>query len=287
MDEAFLQDLVAEAAQYLCFLSKRANVIHPDVLQTDSSCEFDSINRSLELIWDVSFSSSAAEAMGNQGCIELLWGIAFQSDDDRIQELCLGAMANMCLQSACCCRLLNMPGAAAACTALCAPSTGLDTGSGSYVQALRLSRVILGDRASAPHQQDLLRPFLDSNVCRLIVALFPQGQLQLDSELQAALLDLLILFFECAPDCDLFAQISDNFVRAGTFAVALRAAQGVFSDIVRIARFLSICQNHAVPSDLNGQCDAGYIICACVVMLAHPSLSCCGVALVCDFLSNS
>ena len=277
MDDAFLHDLVADAAQYLCSLSKEGAFRIPDA---DPVCDSGAINGILELIWDVSLSSSAAEAMGDLGCTELLWGIAFQSGDDRIQELCLGALANMCLQSACCCRLLALPDSAIACVALCVPSAGLDVGSGSYVQALRLSRVILGEHAAAPQRGALLGPFFNSTVCRQVAALLPKGRLQRDGELQAALIDLVAYILECAPECDVFAQISDNFIEAGVFAAALQAAQGAFSDVARIARLLSLCQNHARVMNLYDQIDTGCVMSACVAMLTQPSLSCCSTGIV-------
>jgi hypothetical protein len=280
MDDAFLQDLVAEVAQFLCTLSKQATVGDPKGLHIELAHESNSIHGSLELIWDISLSTSDAETMGNLGCIELLWGVAFQSDDDRIQELCLGAMANMCLQSTCCCRLLALPGAATACMALCAPTAGLDADSGSYVQALRLGHAIIGERASAPQQQALLQPFFDLKVCHQITELFPQGHLQSDSELQAALVDLLVFFLESAAESDLFAQISDCFILAGVFAAASMATQGAFSDMLRLSRLLSSCQDHAGTIDLYGQCEAGCIASACAALLMHPSMSCCCVAMV-------
>lgn len=281
MDDAFLRNLVAEAAQYLCSLTEgRALSSDRTILRTDSVHEADSIHNSLELIWDVSRSSSAAESMGNMGCAELLWGIAFHSDDDRIQELCLGALANLCLQSVCCCRLLALPGAAVACVALCGPSAGLNSSSGGYVQALRLSRVIIGESASEPQREELLRPFLDANVCDEVVALFPRGHLEFDSELQVALVDLLAYFLQSAQQCHLFALISNNFLRAGVFAAALRASHGVFTDNVRIAQFLLVCQIHAGVIDVYSQCDALDIVSAFAALLANPSWSCSGVAMV-------
>ena len=128
LDEGFLQDLVAKAAQYLCSTSSEAAECHVEIPTTSDS---DAIEITLELIWDVSFSPSASEAMEQLGCIQLLWGITFRTDNVRVQELCLGALANMCLQSSCCCRLLSLPNAAAACTRLCMPSGGLDVCSGS------------------------------------------------------------------------------------------------------------------------------------------------------------
>ena len=266
MDDAFLEDLVAKAAQHLCLLSTE-------------TCDSDAIYGTLELIWDVSLSPSASETMASIGCIEICWGIAFRSSDDRVQELCLGAFANMCLQSVCCGRLLDLPHAAVACVSLCVPGAGMDVRSGSYVQALRLSRVILC-KCSTAQRPELLQPLLRPNVCSQIVEAFPEGASPSDSELQAALIDLQVYIMDGAAECCLSAQIADNFIVAGAFRTALQAARGAGSDIPQIARFLSSCQNHAHALNLCDKCDAASIITSCVAMMAHPSLASCGVAMV-------
>lgn len=268
MDDAFLEDLVAKAAQHLCLLSTQP-------------CDSDAMYGTLELIWDVSLSPSATETMASIGCIEICWGIAFRSSDDRVQELCLGALANMCLQSVCCSRLLEMPHASVACVSLCVPGAGMDVRSGGYVQALRLSRVILGKCATAPQRQALLEPFVSPNVCRQIVEAFPEGVSPSDSELQAALIDLQVYIMDCAAECSRCAQIADNFIEAGAFRTALQAVQRAASDIPQIARFLSSCQNYAHTAlNLCDQCDAASIIASCVAMLGYPSLASCAVAMV-------
>jgi hypothetical protein len=267
MDDAFLEDLVAKAAQHLCLLSTGA-------------CDSDVIYGTLELIWDVSLSPSATETMASIGCIEICWGITFRSSDDRVQELCLGALANMCLQTECCSRLLDMPHAAVACVSLCVPDAGMDVRSGSYVQALRLSRVILGKCSTAPQRQALLEPLAGPNVCRQIVEAFPEGASPSDSELQAALIDLQVYIMDCAAECCRSAQIADNFIAAGAFRIALQAARGAASDVPQIARFLSSCQNYAHALNLCDQCNAASIITSCVAMLGHPSLASCAVAMV-------
>ena len=275
LDDGFLQDLVAKAAQYLCHLSSEAG-IHG----TSSGSGSNAIDSTLELIWDVSFSRSASEAMERHGCIQLLWGITFHADNGRVQELCLGALANMCLQSACCSRLLTLPDAAVACMSLCVPNGGLDVSSGSYVQALRLCRVVLGERAAAPLRAVLLKPFLEPQVCRQIVALYPEGLTDTDCELQSALTALAVYVLEAAPDCIHCAQVADSLIDAGLFRAALHATRGERSDVSCIARLLASCQNYSQAHGLYSLCDEDCIAAACAIMLTNSSTSCCSVGMV-------
>jgi hypothetical protein len=276
MDDGFLQELVGKAAQYMCLLSeKTTNDDHGEV-----ACGSGMIDGTLELIWDLSSSPSASQALESLGCIELLWGIAFQSDDDRVQELCFGALSNMCLQSSCCARLLAMPDAAAACVALCAPSAGLDVRSGSYLQVLRLSRVIFGEPAAAAQHAELLRPLADPEVCRQIAELFPDGHDPSDNELQVVIVELIVYIVEHAVENVQFARIANNFIEVGVFRAALQALHGVSSDVPQIARLLSSCQNHAQSLNVYANCSVDCIIGACVTMLMHSSSSCGGVGTV-------
>jgi hypothetical protein len=281
MDEGFLQDLVSKSAHFLCSLSAETTKDHHGTLGTSASSDSEAIHGVLELIWDVSASSSASQTMGSMGCIEVMWGIAFQSDDDRVQELCFGALANMCLQSDCCCRLLSLPHAAVACVSLCIPGAGLNIRSGSYVQALRLSRVILGERAAAPRLAELLQPFVEAKVCYEIVKLFPEGHSQSDSELQTVLIDFAVFIMERAAHGNEFVSVADNFIVAGIFRAALQAVQGAASDMPHIAQLLSSCQNHAQEFNVYEQCDADSVIAASVAMMSHSSSSCRGVGMVC------
>jgi hypothetical protein len=290
MEDAFLQELVAKVAQHLCLLSAETKNDRVGVPETSDASYSESIHATLELIWDLSSSSSVSHAIGSMGCIELIWGIAFQSDDDRVQELCFGALANMCLQTSCCSRLLDLPHAAAACVALCIPSAGFDIHSGSYVQALRLGRVILSARAAAPQRAALLDAFVDPKSCRQIVELLSESPLQSDSELQTVLVDFLLNIFECAVDSIEFAQVADNFISAGTFRAALQAVQRMVSasDIPQLARLLASCQNLAQSFIIYEECDADCIICACVAMLTYSSSNCCSVGMVrCPHVMNA
>ena len=278
MDDGFLRELVAKAAQYMCLLSaKTTNDHHGEV--AGGACG-ETIYGILELIWDLSSSPSASQALESLGCIELVWGIAFQSDDDRVQELCFGALSNMCLQSSCCARLLAMPDAAAACVALCAPSAGLDVRSGSYLQVLRLSRVIVGEPAAAAQHAELLRPLADPEVCRQIAELFPDGHDPSDNELQVVIVELIVYIVEHAVENVQFARIANNFIEVGVFRAALQALHGVSSDVPQIARLLSSCQNHAQSLNVYANCSVDCIIGACVTMLMHSSSSCGGVGTV-------
>lgn len=279
MDDAFLQELVAKVAQHLCLLSAETTNDSPET--TEASC-FEAIHGALELVWDVSASPSASQAMGNMGCIELIWSIAFQSNDDRVQELCFGALANMCLQSSCCSRLLALPYAAVACVALCVPSAGLNIHGGSYEQALRLGRVLLVSRVATPQLAALLNAFVDPKVCGDIVELLSESPSQSDSELQAVLVEFLLNIFECALDNVEFAQIADNFISSGIFRAALQAVQrmAIVNDISQLARLLASCQDRAGSFNIYEQCDADCIVCACVAMLTNSSSNCCSVGMV-------
>jgi len=147
------------------------------------------------------------------------------------------------------------------------------------VQALRLCRVVVAERAAAPLRALLLQPFLEPQVCREIVALYPQGRTESECELQSALTALAVFVLEGAPDCAHFAQVADGLIGGGLFRAGLQATRGAMSDVCCIARLLASCQNYS-QGDLYDCIDTDCIVSACIAMLTNHSSSCCSVGMV-------